>query len=96
MAPRPTHRNMPRAFAHLRPPGNGTQRARNRNHTPGAAAARLLPVAAVVAVSPRAVCAVSPHADRAPSGAVLDSEGAPLRVVRMHFFLLTMDSAMVD
>jgi hypothetical protein len=41
---------IPREFVHLRPPGNGTQRARNR--TPGAAAARLLlPVAAAVAVS---------------------------------------------
>ena len=48
---------IPRAFAHLRPPGNGTQRARNR--TPGAAAARLLPVAAAVAVSPRVLRAIS-------------------------------------
>ena len=56
---------IPRAFAHLRPPGNGTQRARNR--TPGAAAAQLLPVAAAVAVSPRAVRAISPRVIHAVS-----------------------------
>ena len=56
MASRPTQRNTKRIDA--RP---GTQGARNRNRTPGAAAARLLPVAAAVAVVSRLLSVRGPR-----------------------------------
>ena len=68
MASRPCISAHPKKYQgrrHLRPPGNVTQRA--RNGTPGAAAARLLPVAAAVAVSPRTVRAISPRVIHAVS-----------------------------
>ena len=62
MTSRPTQRNTKEIYA--RPGTEPTQRTRN-HRTPGAAAARLLPVAAAVAISPRVIHAVSPRAVRA-------------------------------
>ena len=66
MASRPTQRNTRRTYARpgTEPSGPAIAIA---PRGPGAAAARLLPVAAAVAVSPRAVRAISPRVIHAVS-----------------------------
>ena len=65
MASRPTQRNTRRIYARpgTEPSGPAIAIA---PRGPGSAAARLLPVAAAVAVSPRAVRAISPRGQNAP------------------------------